>query len=159
MSFPNPRSDAATGATVNFIERLLIDPRGRGPQTAPALQRQELDDSPSYPSNNPRKSDVLGVMDGRVGRMGAGETLKSLVPPGGTATDVIYTDVLFNNTTLENAWDALPDAGGGTTGTNKFTADLAYPAGFTRVHSKFEGAMWDMKSAAENSIGQFDAGL
>jgi len=154
MAFPNPRSNVGVASTLNAIKRLLIKPRGKIGASSANLTVGDLDAEPSYPQMNPRKSDVLGVMDQRIGRMGAGVTYRRLVFDP-SAADEVFADILFATTDLEDDWDALPDGTVDGSGTDKFTADLAYPAGFTRVHDDKEGAMWDAFRAAEGSVGRF----
>jgi len=160
MSFPNPRSHIGTATDLNAIKRLLIRPKGKIAAGGANMIVDDIDaegsfgNGPSYPGNNPRKSDLLGNLDAKAGRLAAGTTFRRLKHDP-TGTDEVYADILHVGTDTEDDWDAIPDVAPAAdlTGTGKFTQDLAYPPGWKG--DLREGMMWDAFRAAENSGNRF----
>lgn len=158
--FPNPRSHIGTMTDLNAVKRLLIQPKGKIGARGTNMVVDDIDaegdfgNAPSYPGNNSRKSDLLGNLDAKLGRLAAGTTYRRLKhDPSGT--DEVYADILHAGTDVEDDWDAIPDVAPAAdpTATGKFTQDLAYPSGFPG--DVREGAMWDAFRAAEQSGNRF----
>ena len=158
--FPNPRNDPSTGLSTNFIRRRALVIRGIDPVTKADLDSMQTGDVRGVLLG--AKEDLRQMVDERLLRLAGGRAFKRLKgDPAGT--DKTYTDELFVNgdgrSALELDYAGLPDAEvsdptGVLTGTRKFVADQAYPAGFTRVHDDMEGAMWDTVRALEMSVGR-----
>jgi len=158
--FPNPRSHIGTATDLNAIKRLFLLPKGKIGSRGTNMVADDIDaegafgNGPSYPGNNTRKSDMLGNLDAKVGRLAAGTTYRRLKHDP-TGTDEIYPTVLHAATDVEDDWDAIADVAPAAdfTGTGKFTQDLAYPPGWKG--DLREGAMWDAFRAAEASGNRF----
>jgi len=158
--FPNPRSHIGTATGLGAIKRLFIRPKGKIGARGTNMVVSDIDatgafgNAPSYPGNNPRKSDLLGNLDAKNGRVAAGVVYRRLKHDP-SASDEVYAGVLYASTNVETDLAALPAVAPAAdpTGTGKFTQDLAYPPGFKG--DVREGVMWDAYRAAEQSANRF----